>query len=649
MEKQSPTIIKNDFFARIKSGFNKGKKLTKQIKLSYLNNYFLIINMDLKDNLKPNFVSSFKDTMDFFNLAKVDKKFVVIGAVLSLILMLINLYSVSLLFPLANSLITKDFSVLTKQPGINQIINHFPNIFESTIAIFFLFGLWLYGTIILKSIVKYGLFICTNEQSKKASILIRERIFSRYLMFGKKFFDKTTTTQLNNQLLNSSRGLKGQLDLINSIVVELSSLIVSLILMLSISWQLTLLVFLVIPINLAFTNKARSKIVLLSNEHAEAERNFSEKLMDILNYMPLVKGFSQEKREIDSFSKISSREIKKDTELQRKMQLFNPIQEILSTTSTLIVAGAMGFLTIADPNINAASAIVFLYLLLRLTPSVANISSFDTRLASITPQTKILQSIFDDTEKYIIKGGDKEFNGLKDKIEIKNLSFEYDQNKKVLEGVTFTIKKGENIALIGPSGAGKTTIANLLLRFYECPKGSIFIDGIDINQYNVEQLKSKMAFVSQDIMLFNDTIEANIMYSNPEISKEKLAEIFRKTALTETISSLKDKEKTLIGEKGAKLSGGEKQRISIARALARDAEILILDEPTSSLDPKTENTISEIMNTDFKDKTVLVIAHRPAIIQKVDKIAILNKGKIVEFGSRDELELKGILKNYFKI
>jgi subfamily B ATP-binding cassette protein MsbA len=604
--------------------------------------------MDLKSKLGINLFASFKDTMDFFNLAKVDKKFIILGALLSVILMIINLYSVSLLFPLANSLITKDFSILSTQQGINQIIIHFPVVFNSPLSIFLLFGLWLYGTIILKSIIKYGLFICTNEQSKRASLLIRESIFSRYLLFGKKFFDKTTTTQLNNLLLNSSKGLKGQLDLINSIIVEICSLLVSLVLMLTISWQLTILVFLLVPINIMLTKNAKKKITTLSNEHAEAEQGFTNKLMDILNCMPLVRGFSQEQKEIANFSKINANEVKKDTELQRKMQLFNPIQEILSTTSTLIVAGAMGFLAIADPNITAANAIVFLYLLLRITPSVSNLISFDARLASISPQTKMLKEVFNDTEKYIIKGGNKDFSGLKNKIELKNLSFAYESNKKVLDNVSFTIKKGESIALIGPSGAGKTTIANLLLRFYECPKESIFIDGIDVNDYKVEQLKSRMAFVSQDIMLFNDTIEENILYSNPNLPKEKLAEIFKKTVLTETIAALKDKEKTLIGEKGSNLSGGEKQRIALARALARDAEIIILDEPTSSLDPKTENLISEIMNSDFKDKTVLVIAHRPAIIQKVDKIAVLNKGKIVEFGLKDELENKGILKNYFE-
>ncbi|MDD4467999.1 MAG: ABC transporter ATP-binding protein [Candidatus ainarchaeum sp.] len=604
--------------------------------------------MPLKKLISFNLFASLNDTIEYFNIAKVDKKFIMLGAFLSFLLMLVNLYSVSLLFPLANSLITKDFSILAKQPLIGSIVSKFPNLFSDPLILFSFFGLWLYGTIILKSALKYALFICTNEQSKKASLLVREAIFNRYLLFGKRFYDNTTISHLNHIMLNSTKSLKMQLDLINNIVVEVSSLLVSLGIMRSISWKLTILVFLVVPIHIVLSKKAKKGITTLSSEQAVAERNFTDKLIDILNCMPLVKGFSQEAKELDKFSKVNAIEVKKDTALQRRMQLFQPVQEILSTTTTLIVAGAMGFLAISDPTITAANAIVFLYLLLRVNPNLTNISNFDTRLASISPQSKMLKEIFDDTDKYIIKGGEREFNGLKNKIEIKNLNFSYEPTKKVLEGVSFEIIKGDKVALIGPSGVGKTTIINLLLRFYDCPKESIFIDGIDINEYQVSQLKSKMAFVSQDLMLFNDTIEANILYSNPTLSKEKLKEIFNKTILNETINSLKDKEQTLIGEKGANLSGGEKQRIALARALAKDAEIIILDEPTSSLDPKTEEKISELMQTEFKEKTVIVIAHRPAILQKVNKIAVLNKGKIIEFGTKKELEEKNVLKDYFK-
>ncbi|MGI6589666.1 MAG: ABC transporter ATP-binding protein [Candidatus Iainarchaeum sp.] len=597
--------------------------------------------------LKTNFISSFKDALDYFALAKVDKKFIVLGAILAILLMFVNLYSVSLLFPLANSLITKDFSNLAKQPLIGGIVNKFPTLFSNPLILFGFFGLWLYGTILLKSALKYGLFICTNEQSKKASLLVREAIFERYLLFGKKFYDNTTINQLNQVLLNSTRTLKMQLDLINSIIVEVSSLLVSLVIMFTISWELTLLVFIIIPLQIGVSKKAKKGITTLSEEYAVVEKSFTNKIMDILQAMPIVKGYSQEKKELESFSKVNALEVKKDIALQRRMHLFQPVQEILSTTTTLLVAGAMGFIAISNPNITPANAIVFLYMLLRLNPSLNNISTFDTRLASIAPQAKRLKEVFDDTEKYIIKGGETPFKEFKEKIEFKNLFFEYDSNKPVLKGVTFSINKKDKLALIGPSGAGKTTIINLLLRFYDCPKESIFIDGIDINEYKIVDLKSKIAFVSQETILFNDTIEANVLYGNPNLSKEKLDEILEKSMLSEKINSLKEKEQTMIGEKGANLSGGEKQRIALARALAKDAEIIILDEPTSALDPKTEEKIAELMHTEFKDKTVIVIAHRPAIIQKVNKIALLEDGKIVEYSSKEDFDKKNGLENYF--
>ena len=194
------------------------------------------------------------------------------------------------------------------------------------------------------------------------------------------------------------------------------------------------------------------------------------------------------------------------------------------------------------------------------------------------------------------------------------------------------------MAIVGPTGSGKTTLISLLLRFYDCPSSSILVDGVDIKEFNIKSLRNHIAFVNQDVMLFNDTLRNNIIYGfREEISDDVLLEVIRKARLDDLLNKLPDGLDTLIGDKGVKLSGGEKQRVAIARVLIRKSEILILDEATSSLDSKTEAFVHEAIDEAVKGKTSIVIAHRLSTIKNADKIVVLEDGKIVEHGSLNAL------------
>jgi subfamily B ATP-binding cassette protein MsbA len=230
----------------------------------------------------------------------------------------------------------------------------------------------------------------------------------------------------------------------------------------------------------------------------------------------------------------------------------------------------------------------------------------------------------------------KDIQTLEKEIRFDNISFSYDQNK-VLEGFSLQIKKGQTIALIGPSGSGKTTVANLLNRFFDIQKGNLTLDGTPINIVKKKSLYQLTGMVTQDTILFNDSVKNNIALGNPKATQNEIEEAAKVANASEFIEKLDQGYDTLIGEGGNKLSGGQKQRLSIARAILKDPDILILDEATSALDTASEKLVQEALENLMKNRTSLVIAHRLSTIQKADMIVVLNQGKIVETGSHKEL------------
>lgn len=256
----------------------------------------------------------------------------------------------------------------------------------------------------------------------------------------------------------------------------------------------------------------------------------------------------------------------------------------------------------------------------------------------IKPSVTNNQTLCSFTPLYIIDKKDaKSFNNLNRCIEFKDVSFEYTKDKPVLKHINLTVNKGETLALVGNSGGGKSTIVNLIPRFYKIKKGAILIDGVNVADYKIESLRNNISIVLQDNFLFAGTIKENILMGNPTANDEELFKSIKNACLDEFISSLEDGIDTYIGERGVLLSGGQKQRIAIARAFIKNAPIVILDEATSALDNQSEAIVQEAINNLMRDKTVFVIAHRLSTIRDADKIAVINEGELVELGTHEEL------------
>lgn len=262
-----------------------------------------------------------------------------------------------------------------------------------------------------------------------------------------------------------------------------------------------------------------------------------------------------------------------------------------------------------------------------------NVKGMQTSMLALERVVKNL-----DMPLYIIDKKDaKSFNNLNRCIEFKDVSFEYTKDKPVLKHINLTVNKGETLALVGNSGGGKSTIVNLIPRFYKIKKGAILIDSVNVADYKIESLRNNISIVLQDNFLFAGTIKENILMGNPTANDEELFKSIKNACLDEFISSLEDGIDTYIGERGVLLSGGQKQRIAIARAFIKNAPIVILDEATSALDNQSEAIVQEAINNLMRDKTVFVIAHRLSTIRDADKIAVINEGELVELGTHEEL------------
>ena len=361
---------------------------------------------------------------------------------------------------------------------------------------------------------------------------------------------------------------------------------------------------------------------------------------EALSGIKVVKSYNAVDYVINKFVKKDSRYSSILRSMATRQQMASPMSEFLGVSAVAVILIYGGNMVISG-GLDASSFLAYLAMFSQVTrPARSVADSFSTIHQGLAAGDRVLRLIdakpeILDVEKPVVL---EHFN---EEIAFDNVRFSYD-NKEVLHGVSFTIKKGETVALVGASGGGKSTIADLIPRFYDVDSGSISIDGIDIRQYKLSSVRDKLGIVSQEVVLFNDTIEQNIKLGNIASSFDEVVTAAKVANAHQFIMETEDGYQTNIGDRGTKLSGGQRQRLSIARAVLRNPEILILDEATSALDTESEKLVQDALTSLLKDRTSLVIAHRLSTIQHADKIIVIESGRIVEEGTHAELlEKKG--------
>ncbi len=470
---------------------------------------------------------------------------------------------------------------------------------------------------------------------------LRQTLFSHLQRLDVQYFDKNPVGRLMTRVMGDVQVLN---ELFTSGVItsfgNLLSILGIMVAMLLYNWKLACVSFTVIPIIFGATLIYQIYSRRAFREQRKQYARINAFLQENIVGMTTMKLFAQERRSHLRFNERNRRYLAANLRSIFYFSIFHPLIEVTATLATAVIIWYGGG-QIVQGALSFGTLVAFIQYAERFFWPIRELSEkytiFQNAMAS---SERIFQLL--DTEPSIVSTTDKRgIDTLKGEIEFKNVWFAYNDEDYILKDVSFRVKQGEKVALVGHTGAGKTTIINLLCRFYEINKGQILIDGVDIQKMNLEELRSAISIVQQNIFLFSDSIERNISLGDPSITDEQIVNASKDVHLDRFVQKMPDIYRTEIREDGGGLSVGQKQLVAFARALASDPSILVLDEATSSVDTETELLIEDALSRLMQDRTSVVIAHRLSTIQNADRIIVMHRGEIRETGNHNELLQKG--------
>ena len=492
--------------------------------------------------------------------------------------------------------------------------------------------------IALKNITTYASTLASSHLSRSLVNEIRQEALKLLLEVDLDFYAKTKVGDLINRLGGEVGLAASAIRIAIQLLTTAITILVFVALLLAISWQLTV----VSTMLLLFVSVANHYFVIRAKKFgqqlSDSSREYSIRLLEILNGMRLVKATGNELQEYQRLETLIHDREQAEFKSQANTALIAPVNEMagILTVLAIVILGRMFFAT----QLASLSTVLLTYLLIlfRLLPFVSQLNGIRGGFAGAAPSVAVVHDFLRRDNKPFMKLGGQSYQRLQEGIRFEGLSFAYPGYEGlVLNQIDLWLPKGTTLALVGSSGAGKSTIADLLPRFYDPIRGRIMIDDRDLRDLDVQSLRQSMGIVSQDTFLFNDSVRNNIAYACEQVTDEQIVEAAKRANAYEFIVNLPQGFDTAIGDRGVMLSGGQRQRLAIARALLRDPDILILDEATSALDTVSERLVQQALDELSRDRTTLVIAHRLSTIQKADQIAVLDQGRVIEVGTHESL------------
>jgi subfamily B ATP-binding cassette protein MsbA len=468
---------------------------------------------------------------------------------------------------------------------------------------------------------------------------LRTRVFDHLLTLDLGYFQRTRAGALISGIITEVDQTKtvitaSLLSLFQNIIVVATTLVV----LSQISLRLTLLTLACVPAMVYLLQALLKRLRRHSRARARERGEVTSTITERIGAVRLIRAYGEEARESARFASQASRYRRQVIRTQRFSSLTSPLTEVFSGFLVILIiwAGTRPSLIGLGGPLAPETIIVFLIAALKLTSPLKTISSYPAVMAVTLASAERVFEILDEPSAEVDRPGEGEAK-FEREVVFDGVSFRYGQGDLVLSDVSFALRKGKVVALVGPSGAGKTTLADLLPRFHDPTAGTITMDGVPLTRLSRRSLRAIMGVVSQDTVLLNDTVLANIAYGSPRATRAQVEAAARAANADLFIAQLPQGYETLLGERGTRLSGGQRQRIAIARALLRDPPILILDEATSALDTESERLVQQAIDRLMAERTVLVIAHRLATVRDADEIVVLEAGRVVQRGTHDQL------------
>ncbi len=475
--------------------------------------------------------------------------------------------------------------------------------------------------------IQYGIL-------KKLSI----HLYSHLQHMSLSYFDKNKSGELASIMVNDVSNMRAAVSIsFQKLFVEPINILVFICLLFIINIKLALVATIIVPLTGVVIVYIGKSIRRKSKRTSEKIANIMSMMTENLNSIRIVKSFNMEKFETERFISEQKRYYRLLLRRAKLTTFSSPITELIGTTIGVILLWTGSYEVLVNNSMNSEDFIRFILILFSVLGPIRSLSNVSIQLQAGAASADRVFDVLDAPVTIYSKPESKNIKEFKERIVFENVGFNYENSKNILKDVSFNINKGTMMALVGASGAGKSTIADLIPRFYDVISGKISIDGVDIRDIELGSLRNLMGIVSQETILFNDTIGANIKYGLKNISDSKLEQAAKNANALDFILKQTDGFNTQIGERGIRLSGGQKQRLAIARALLRNPPILILDEATSSLDTESEYLVQKAIDALMVQRTVLVIAHRLSTIKKADSIIVMENGQISAVGKHKDL------------
>ena len=573
----------------------------------------------------------------------------IILAIVSLFLIaLLNAISIGALQPVFDGLFIPDGSTAgLSLPGpIKVMFGHQLGrlqqfMQEQRINVLLFLGAVLFVVFLAKGALTYLQQVQMRYVSEAIQRDIRNELYARVQTLPLRFFTQRQTGEIMSRFSSDIETLgDASTELFRNALKEPLNILGLIALLLMIKWQLAFLCLIILPVAFLPIVKFGGKIRRRGTRVQEWRAEVNTILQETISGVRIVKAFGMEEYEKGRYREASDQVFRSFMRIWRVDALTSPVLEVLGGIGIIIAFGVGGYLVITK-NLTPGAFMAFLGALGSLYQPVKRIGQINNIVQrGMAGLARVFELM--DTQPEILDRSDAVTLGrVQEEILFQNVSFGYDSDRLVLQGVSFTAKLGEIVAIVGSSGVGKTTLVNLIPRFYDPTSGLITIDGMDIRRVTIRSLRDQMGIVTQDTILFDDTVFNNIAYGRREVSVERVMEAARVANAEEFIEALPLGYQTRIGERGVRLSGGQKQRLAIARAILKNPPILILDEATSALDVESERLVQEALDRLMENRTTFVIAHRLSTIIKADAILVLDEGRLLEQGTHAELLAAG--------